>query len=315
MTVSTSTAKSGPYAGSGTTGPFTVTFRFLENTHLRVIRTVVGTGIETVLALTTDYSVTGAGSASGTVTLVTPLAAGETLTILRNVPATQEADYVVGDAFPAETHERALDKLTMLVQQNAEIIARALQLPASLSGVSPVLPLPESNKILGWNPDATALQNVDSSTLATLVAAGTANADVFAGDGVETVFTLTANPGSINNLDVSVNGSTFVPNEDYTWNGANEVTFVAAPPNGSMILIRYMQGIPQASTLPMRVANFTGTGTQVSFALSSAPANENNTWVYINGVFQQKNSYSTSGTSLVFSEAPPVNSSIEVNYI
>jgi hypothetical protein len=62
MTVATSTAKSGPYAGSGTTGPFTVGFRFLENAHIQVIRTS-STGVDTTLALTTDYTVTGAGGA------------------------------------------------------------------------------------------------------------------------------------------------------------------------------------------------------------------------------------------------------------
>lgn len=313
MTVSTSTAKSGPYAGSGTTGPFTVTFRFLDNSHLRVIRTVGA--VETVLALTTDYTVTGAGASSGTVTLVTALAVGQTLTILRNVPATQEADYVVGDAFPAESHEMALDKLTMLVQQNAEIIARTLRLKASSSGVSAELPDPEADKILGWNTSATALKNINAADLATLVAYGTANSDVFTGDGTETVFTLTDNPGSINNLDISVNGATYVPVEDYTWAGGLDVTFITAPPNGSTVLVRYMQGLPQASTLPIRVSNFTGTGAQTSFVLSSAPPNENNTWVYVNGVFQQKNSYSVIGTTLTFSEAPPVTAKIEVNYI
>lgn len=313
MTVSTSTAKSGPYAGSGTTGPFTVTFRFLDNSHLRVIRTVGA--VETVLALTTDYTVTGAGASSGTVTLVSALPVGQTLTILRNVPATQEADYVVGDAFPAESHELALDKLTMLVQQNAEIIARTLRLKASTSGVSPELPDPEADKILGWNTSATALRNINAADLVTLVVYGTANSDVFTGDGTETVFTLSENPGSINNLDVSVNGSTYVPNDDYTWAGGLDITFLTAPPSGSTVLVRYMQGLPQASTLPIRVSNFTGTGSQTAFSLSAAPANENNTWVYINGVFQQKNSYAVSGVTLTFSEAPPLTSKIEVNYI
>ena len=61
------------------------------------------------------------------------------------------------------------------------------------------------------------------------------------------------------------------------------------------------------------IANFTGTGSQTSFSLGNA-TNENATNVYINGVYQQKNTYSISGTSLVFSTAPPITSSIEVNY-
>lgn len=130
MTVPTSTAKSGPYAGSGTTGPFTVGFRFLENSHLQVIRTS-STGVDTTLTLSTDYTVSGAGGSSGTVTLVTALAVGQKLTIIRNVPFTQDADYVQNDAFPAESHERALDKLTMQTQQLLEAVDRAAKLPVT----------------------------------------------------------------------------------------------------------------------------------------------------------------------------------------
>ena len=63
------------------------------------------------------------------------------------------------------------------------------------------------------------------------------------------------------------------------------------------------------------IGNFTGDGTTVAFTLASAPASENTTSVYINGVYQQKNTYSVAETTLTFSEAPPVTSSIEVNYV
>jgi hypothetical protein len=63
------------------------------------------------------------------------------------------------------------------------------------------------------------------------------------------------------------------------------------------------------------IANFTGDGTDTTFTLASAPAGENATNVYINGVYQQKNTYSVAGAVLTFSEAPPVTSSIEVNYV
>ena len=63
------------------------------------------------------------------------------------------------------------------------------------------------------------------------------------------------------------------------------------------------------------IANFTGNGTTVAFTLANAPLSENSTNVYINGVYQQKNTYSVAGAVLTFSEAPPVTSSIEVNYV
>ena len=63
------------------------------------------------------------------------------------------------------------------------------------------------------------------------------------------------------------------------------------------------------------IANFTGNGTTVAFTLASAPVGENATNLYINGVYQQKNTYSVAGAVLTFSEAPPTTSSIEVNYV
>lgn len=62
------------------------------------------------------------------------------------------------------------------------------------------------------------------------------------------------------------------------------------------------------------IVNFTGDGTETTFTLPITPLNENWTQVFINGVYQFKNTYSVSGTSLIFSEAPPVTSLIEVGY-
>lgn len=63
------------------------------------------------------------------------------------------------------------------------------------------------------------------------------------------------------------------------------------------------------------IANFTGTGLQVNFSLLSAPASESSTQIYINGVYQQKNTYSVAGSVITFSQAPPFTSTIEVNYV
>ena len=52
------------------------------------------------------------------------------------------------------------------------------------------------------------------------------------------------------------------------------------------------------------VQRFDGDGSTVAFTLSQEPASENNTQVYISGVYQQKDTYSVSTTTLTFSEAP-----------
>ena len=60
--------------------------------------------------------------------------------------------------------------------------------------------------------------------------------------------------------------------------------------------------------------NFTGNASTVNFTLTAAPSDENNSQVYINGVYQQKNTYSLAGVTLTFSAAPPLTSTIEVTY-
>lgn len=60
------------------------------------------------------------------------------------------------------------------------------------------------------------------------------------------------------------------------------------------------------------IDNFTGDGSDTTFTMGANPLEENNTQVYIDGVYQQKNTYSISGTTLTFSEAPPNTSSVEV---
>jgi hypothetical protein len=63
------------------------------------------------------------------------------------------------------------------------------------------------------------------------------------------------------------------------------------------------------------IFNATGNGSTTSFGLASTPTNENTTNVFVNGVYQQKNTYSLSGVNLVFSTAPPTTSTIEVSYL
>lgn len=63
------------------------------------------------------------------------------------------------------------------------------------------------------------------------------------------------------------------------------------------------------------VDNFTGTGSATSFTLSTTPSNVNNTNVFINGVYQNKNTYTVTVATLTFSQAPPVNSRIEIVYV
>ena len=57
------------------------------------------------------------------------------------------------------------------------------------------------------------------------------------------------------------------------------------------------------------VINYTGNGSTVIYAVSGAVSD-----VYINGVYQNRNTYSVANNILTFSEAPPFSSIIEILY-
>jgi hypothetical protein len=114
------------YSPGGSTVAFAVPFKFYENNDLIVL--VDGT----TKTLNTDYTVTGAGDdAGGTVTFTTAPASGTELVIYRSTDFTQSTDYVPNDSFPAETHELALDKLTILAQEVNDGVSRSIRIPQS----------------------------------------------------------------------------------------------------------------------------------------------------------------------------------------
>ena len=126
MTV-TSTNQKVQFNGDGSTTVFAYNFKIFASSDLSVIlRSAAGT--ETVQQLTTNYTVSGVGVASGgNVTMGTAPASGTTLTILRVQPNLQGLDLVPNDPFPAGSMEDALDKLTFMVQTHDEEIGRSIK--------------------------------------------------------------------------------------------------------------------------------------------------------------------------------------------
>lgn len=58
-------------------------------------------------------------------------------------------------------------------------------------------------------------------------------------------------------------------------------------------------------------ANYTGNGSQTAYSTVESAGSKNNLQVYVDGVYQNKDTFSISGSTLTFTEAPPLNSSIE----
>jgi hypothetical protein len=171
MTISTEIRRAGPYAGNGSTTAFAFAFKVFATSQVRVTRAVVATGVETTLALTTDYTVSLNSNQDtnpgGTVTLLVAPTAAQSITITSNVLNLQPTAVANLGAFYPEVINDSLDRATIQIQQLDERLDRALVVPVSSSGINTVLPVPQSNALIGWNSGATALQNVNGTGLGT----------------------------------------------------------------------------------------------------------------------------------------------------
>ena len=129
MTISSTTVKNS-YSGNGTLDTFNYTFKIFADADIQVIiRDASAT--ETVKTLTTHYTVTGAGSASGGTIVFTAgniPTATETVVLLRDTTQTQAIDYIANDPFPAETHEEGLDRSIILSQELQEEVDRSIKI-------------------------------------------------------------------------------------------------------------------------------------------------------------------------------------------
>lgn len=152
------------YVGDGTTVNFSFPFRIFEVGDLKVSLYKIATGEETLQTFTTHYSVTITGTFGGTVHMVTAPTSAYKLIIKRVLPLTQGVDYVEGDRFSAETHERALDKLTMIHQQIKEELDQAIKLDPAQTGIKTTLPPPQPKRFLKWNNVGDALINAEALT-------------------------------------------------------------------------------------------------------------------------------------------------------
>jgi hypothetical protein len=135
LTTVNTTTSSQRFHGSGSTGPFTFSWRFLDNDDIAVYR--VDDPDEgnpenwTELTEGTDYTLSGAGSyTGGSLTLTAALATGKDLAIERTTPALQETDIRnQGNNFFPEIHEDTFDKIVMMLQDLLRVGSRKLQFP------------------------------------------------------------------------------------------------------------------------------------------------------------------------------------------
>lgn len=250
MTVSSDLSR-GSYVANSGPFVFPVPFYFLESSHIRVVRRTSG-GTETELTEGVEFDVSGAGDlAGGSVTIKAghEPAATDRIVIVRNVPITQETDYVENDAFTAETHERALDKLTMINQQQTEELGRAIKLPISTSVADINFPEPVGDALIKWNSGGTSLETAALASLPSdidLVLSEPVSGQMLRWNGTRFV---NVSPGLVDLADVDLAGDPPDAGDLFRYDGSN---FVPATPAEAGLLSQGLHAVylPAAAWRP-----------------------------------------------------------------
>lgn len=136
---------------------------------------------------------------------------------------------------------------------------------------------------------------------------GVIEVDEFVGDGTTTNFSTSLSIINEDATTVFVSG-VYQSKLTYQTTG-NVVSFTTAPPNGANIEIVHVKALALSG---FNKNNFTGTGSQTAFTLNTTVNEENMTFVFLEGIYQDKSTYSISGTTLTFSTAPQNGYNIEV---
>lgn len=120
MTVSTSYVPLS-YSGNGSTTSFAITWPFFAASDIVVIL-VDDAGVETIKTMTTHYAVSGGTTvdglpSTGSVTMVTAPASGETLRIHRVTNKVQSSTWTNNGSFQAKSIEATADRLMIIAQE------------------------------------------------------------------------------------------------------------------------------------------------------------------------------------------------------
>ena len=244
-----------------------------------------------------DYTLSGT-----TLTLDTAPASGEVVTVHMVTATVLDATGLVVDSFTATSGQTVFVLSTNpKLEANTQVFKQGVYLDKSLYSVSGNTLTLASGATTGDKVDVLILSAAQLGT-ASLVT------DSFTGNGSTSAYTLSDSPNSVM---VFLDGAFQAPST-YTLSGAS-LTFGANVPSGVVITVYHVSG-SDFSGVNSGLNSFTGNGSTTAYTLTQNPGHENNTMVYLNGVYQEKDTYSVSGKTLTFATAPASGESIEVMY-
>jgi len=133
--------------------------------------------------------------------------------------------------------------------------------------------------------------------------------DTFTGDGSTSVFSLANALNDEVQSNIYIDG-VYQSKSTYSVSGTT-LTFSTAPLSGHEIEVISTTGINSGPTA-IFTDTFTANGSATAFTLGQTVHSENQTIVFLNGVYQFKGTYTLSGTTLTLDTAPANGVSIEV---
>ena len=133
--------------------------------------------------------------------------------------------------------------------------------------------------------------------------------DTFTGDGSTTGFSLANALNDEVQSNIYIDG-VYQSKSTYSVSGTT-VTFSTAPASGHEIEVISTTGINSGPTA-IYTDTFTANGSATAFTLGQTVHDENQTIVFLNGVYQFKGTYTLSGTTLTLDTAPANGVAIEV---
>ena len=129
---------------------FAYTFPILSSNQLTVQQNTV------TLTLTTDYTVSGAGSETGgTITLVTGASDGDILTITGNTTIDIATSFTAGGDFSANTLNNEFARINTLLSEVATSLSQTAQMQVYNPFFSTLIPTPQGSKCLKINSSGT----------------------------------------------------------------------------------------------------------------------------------------------------------------
>jgi len=276
-----------------------------------------------------DLSVTG-NAAIGNITTGIISATGNITTLNANLGNAATANFFIGSgnnlsniqganvtgAVAFATTANAVAGANVSGQVANALVAGTVYTNAqpNITSVGTLTSLSVSGNLISDNANlgnaATANFFIGNGSLLTGLPAGYSNSDVANYLPTYTGNILAGNANITGNLIVG-STSNLGPISNVVITGGTANYVIATDGTGNLSWVEQ----PTASNIAGTTDSFTGNGSETTFTLSVTPISENLTFVNIGGVLQLRDSYSLTGSNIVFSAAPINGTLIEITTI